>query len=155
MDRDHHCNVLKELVTENSCNIVCIQETKLQQVDDMFISSTLGQKFLGQYAALPAEGTREGIILACSQDLYSISQVNIRQFSVSANITRRLDNVVWSITVVYGLQSEADKLSFMQEIRQISQTVHDRWLLLGDFNLIYRAYGKSSGNINKRLMNSF
>jgi hypothetical protein len=121
----------------------------------MFISSTLGQKFLGQYAALPAEGTRGGIILACSQDLYSISQVNIRQFSVSANITRRLDNVVWSITVVYGLQSEADKLSFMQEIRQISQTVHDRWLLLGDFNLIYRAYGKSSGNINKRLMNSF
>jgi hypothetical protein len=57
--------------------------------------------------------------------------------------------------VVYGPQSEADKLSFMQEIRQINQTVHERWLLLGDFNLIYRASDKSNGHINRRLMNSF
>jgi exonuclease III len=82
MDRDPHCNVvnwnirglnnptrrqvLKELVAQNSCSLVCIQETKLQQVDNMLISSILGQKFLGQYAVLPAEGTWGGIILACS-----------------------------------------------------------------------------------------
>jgi hypothetical protein len=61
----------------------------------------------------------------------------------------------WTLTTVYGPQTEAKKLTFMVEIRLLKQIAHERWLLLGDFNLIYRANDKSNANINRRLMNRF
>jgi exonuclease III len=147
--------VLKNLIARNKCSIVCVQESKLQAVDGMIIGSTMGQQFVGQYATLSAEGTRGGIILACSQDLYPMSQVVTRRYSVTASITRKFDNEAWALTVVYGPQSESDKLCFMQELKAIKQTVQDRWMLLGDFNLISRASDKSGGRINRRLLNAF
>jgi endonuclease/exonuclease/phosphatase family metal-dependent hydrolase len=50
---------------------------------------------------------------------------------------------------------ECDRMQFMQELRDIWLTTHERWVLLDDFNLIYRASDKSSGNVNRRLMNQF
>jgi exonuclease III len=57
--------VVRDLVIDNACTIVCLQETKLQTVDNILIGSTLGQQFIDNYAALPAEGTRGRIIIAC------------------------------------------------------------------------------------------
>jgi hypothetical protein len=70
--------VLKDIIVENSCSMICIQETKLHGVDDLIIASTVEQQFLGHYAMLPAEGTRGGIILACFQDFSSISRVSVK-----------------------------------------------------------------------------
>jgi hypothetical protein len=46
---------------------------------------------MGNYAVLQAQGTSGGIIMACSHDLYAMSQMVIRRFLVTASITRRLD----------------------------------------------------------------
>jgi hypothetical protein len=43
----------------------------------------------------------------------------------------------------------------MQELKLIKQTVHGRWIVLGDFNLICRAQDKSNEHINLRLLNGF
>jgi endonuclease/exonuclease/phosphatase family metal-dependent hydrolase len=37
----------------------------------------------------------------------------------------------------------------------VKTTTSNKWFLIGDFNLIYRAYDKSKGRINRKLMNSF
>jgi exonuclease III len=66
-----------------------------------------------------------------------------------------VDNEKWTLTTVYGPQTEMEKISFMGEIRALKQTAHERWLLLGDFNLIYRASDKNNSNINRHLMNRF
>jgi hypothetical protein len=58
------------------------------------------------------------------------------------------------LTEVYGPQAEGDKAIFMQEVRELKQVASNRWLLLGDFNLIYRASDKSKGQVNNRIMNS-
>jgi endonuclease/exonuclease/phosphatase family metal-dependent hydrolase len=78
-----------------------------------------------------------------------------RRLSVTVTITRRGDNEAWSLTGVYGPQSDNDKILFIEEIRQLSQSVPERWLLFGDFNLIYRESDKSNDRINRRLMNTF
>jgi exonuclease III len=148
--------VLRDLViADNGCSIACIQETKLQRVDDSVIAETLGSKFTGQYAFMPTQGTREGIVVACSQDYYTNSDVEIRQFPVSVSITRRIDNEKWMLTVVYGQQGEPDKHLFMDELRALNQVAQDRWPLLGDFNLIYRTMDKNNCNINRRTMSQF
>jgi hypothetical protein len=58
---------------------------------------------------------------------------------------------------VYGPQSEGEKLQSMQELRDIRPTANERWVLLGDFNLIYRMCDKSNGNgnVNRRFLNQF
>jgi endonuclease/exonuclease/phosphatase family metal-dependent hydrolase len=54
--------------------------------------------------------------------------------------------------LVYGPQGDEDKQVFL---KQIKQSMNPRWLLLGDFNLIYWACDKNNGHVNRRLMNSF
>lgn len=39
----------------------------------------------------------------------------------------------------------------MQELRKIHTVVQQRWLILGDFNLIRQVNEKSSNNINLRV----
>jgi hypothetical protein len=107
---------------------------------------------MNQFATLPAAGTCGGIIVAFSQDEYSMTQIGIRAYSVTVLITQRVDNEQWTLTAVYGPQGDNDKLIFIDELKQ---SVSDRWLLLGDFNLIYRMCDKNNGRVNQRLMNGF
>jgi hypothetical protein len=74
------------------CSVVCIQETKLQLVTRTTIQVTMGQDFVDHFAMLPANGTRGGIILTCSHQYYELSHVHVRQFSVTVQIKRRIDN---------------------------------------------------------------
>jgi len=46
-------------------------------------------------------------------------------------------------------------LAFLQHIRAIKPSPGINWLLLGDFNLIYRARDKNNRNLNLRLMRQF
>jgi hypothetical protein len=75
---------------------------------------------------LPSVGTSGGIILACSQEFYSLSQIVTRRFSVTTCITNKRDNESWSVKIVYGPQGEANKMCFMQELRDRKQTTQGR-----------------------------
>jgi hypothetical protein len=44
---------------------------------------------------------------------------------------------------------------FIRELRDIKQTTNDQWLILGDFNLIYKEQDKNQGTLNRRLMLRF
>lgn len=147
--------IVRDMVSDHHGTIVCLQETKLSLVDDAVICSTLGPQFLNNYAALLANGVRGGVLLAFSQDHYEMQQVEIRQYSVSATVRRKADNGVWTVTGVYGPESDNDKLQFLNEIRTVNQQALDSWVILGDFNLIYMACDKNNARINHRLMNSF
>jgi hypothetical protein len=109
---------------------VCIQETKLQRIDASTVASFLGQEFAKNITVLPAQGTRG--VLACSGSPYVMSQVVIKEYSMTATITSTADNTV------YGPQDTAEKQQFMQELQQCKPTISARWIFMGDFNLIYR-----------------
>jgi hypothetical protein len=126
---------------------VCIQETKLQRIDASTVASFLGQEFAKNITVLPAQGTRG--VLACSGSPYVMSQVVIKEYSMTATITSTADNTV------YGPQDTAEKQQFMQELQQCKPTIAARWIFMGDFNLIYRACDKSNQRVNRRLMSSF
>jgi hypothetical protein len=44
----------------------------------------------------------------------------------------RVKGTFWSLTGVYGPQSDADKIAFLMEIRDLRPLMHPEWLLLGD-----------------------
>jgi hypothetical protein len=59
------------------------------------------------------------------------------------------------MTAVYGPQEEFDKKMFIRELCRIKHGVKPEWLLLEDFNLIYKVQDKNNDRINSRLMMRF
>jgi hypothetical protein len=44
---------------------------------------------------------------------------------------------------------------FLRELKHVKRGVQARWMLLGDFNLIYKMQDKNNGRINQSLMQRF
>jgi exonuclease III len=148
-------DTVNELVTDTGATIVCLQETKLQLMDQRVVTRTVGPKFANSFAVLPAAQTRGGILLAVNEDFFDLANIQLSTNTITATIAMRADGTQWQITVVYGPQRDDDKIQFLQELRNIPPPDHDRWLILGDFNLIYQAEDKNNSNLNRRLMSSF
>lgn len=134
--------------------LVCLQETKLEEVSD-----SLGVEFLGQrlsnFRYLPAEGVRGGIVLAWDGDHISTANSSRREFSLTAMVTLRLTNFSFLLTVVYGPSTDVDKPRFLTELEVIKPADSVPWLCLGDFNLIYSAQDKNNLNLNRCFMGMF
>jgi hypothetical protein len=58
----------------------------------------------------------------------------------------------WSITVVHGPQLDADKINFLAELENIQVSLKPAWLIIGDFNLIYKASDKNNNRLNRAMM---
>jgi hypothetical protein len=57
--------------------------------------------------------------------------------------------------LVYGHQGDAEKVAFLQEIRDIRRNCLGPWKLCGDFNLIYQEEDKNNSNLDRRMMGRF
>ncbi|KAM3402575.1 hypothetical protein ACQJBY_006441 [Aegilops geniculata] len=147
--------VVRDLVLQHRATIVCLQETKLELVDRQIVMETLGTSFCDSFRCLPAAGTRGGLIIAASQDFFNIESHFLSENSITTNLTMRANGTQWSLTTVYGPQSDHEKLLFIEELKSIKPSVLPCWLVIGDFNLLYRASDKSNTNVNRRLLNSF
>lgn len=149
--------VVADLVADHRCNLVCLQETKLEEITSSIVAETLGSRSLDNFAFLPAVGSRGGILLAANADQYSVTpQPNLAgSYSLSVLITDLNDNSSWMMTRVYGPQDDAAKLMFIAEMRNLKLLCPPEWVILGDFNLISRASEKSNHNVNLRMMCAF
>ncbi|CAD6266702.1 unnamed protein product [Miscanthus lutarioriparius] len=127
----------------------------MQVMDHNVVRRTVRAKFVNSYIVLPAEQTRGGIFLAVNEDFLDLSDIVLTANAITAQINMRADGTRLQITVVYGPQGEAAKLQFLQELKNIPPPENDRWLIVGDFNLIYQAEDKNNSNLNRRLMGAF
>lgn len=91
-------------LNSHQCNLVCLQETKLVVVTNSVISETLGSRFVDNFAYLPADGTRGGILVAASADHFAITALPhlTGAFSITVNVRDLSDNSEWSLSCVYG-----------------------------------------------------
>jgi hypothetical protein len=61
----------------------------------------------------------------------------------------------WMITGVYGPQGDLEKKMFIRELKGIKSSAMPRWLMIGDFNLIFREEDKNNNRLNRNLMLQF
>lgn len=147
--------VVRDQVQETGCTIVCLQETKMEQIDERVVVESLGMNFKNQFTCLPSVGASGGISVAVNGDFYNIRQTLLANRTVTVKLESTLAPVTWWLTVVYGPQGDNEKLAFLQEIKGLKSAVGDRWLLIGDFNMILQPEDKSSDNLNHRVMGAF
>nr|ABA99266.1 retrotransposon protein, putative, LINE subclass [Oryza sativa Japonica Group] len=93
---------VRNLLQQQNATLVCLQETKLQDVDKACIIETNGVNFQNNFFFLPAEGSRGGIILAADENYFTLSHCDLRMFSLTAKVTMRETNAYWTITGAYG-----------------------------------------------------
>jgi exonuclease III len=148
---------LQLFFSDKACNVVCLQETKIEVMTRALVIEMLGPRFGDNFLCLPADGVRGGILIACTDDFQlSLNPLSAGcQFCVTGTIVNKADLSSWSITGVYGPQEDDLKDLFMNELRQIKTWVQPKWMLLGDFNLISSAAEKSNANLNLRMLGKF
>jgi hypothetical protein len=136
-------------------SIMCFQEAKMELIRRSIVLETFGSKF-EDYVYLPTAGTRGGILVAWRSEEVAISDPVFTTNALSAKVrTSTTTATPWWITIVYGSQEDADKIPFLQELRDIHAECVGPWMLCWDFNLIYKDNDKSNGNLDRCMMGRF
>lgn len=132
--------------------IVCLQETKLPHISVHDLLPILGKGY-SSFVFLPAQGSRGGILVAWRVDFAAECHRVLRH---SVSVKFRSDDVhSWWFSGVYGPHVDADKPSFLEELREVRGHCAGPWMLAGDFNMIYSSEDKNNDNINRAMMGRF
>lgn len=153
LNQKSHRDAVRIIISEYRQEIVCLQETKINRINDRVLLATLGSDF-NQHVALPAQGTRGGVLIAWRGACCQAITTRVDVFSVSV-LFRTSGGHQWWFTGVYGPQGDAQKVEFMQELRDVHAACIGPWAVAGDFNLIYRAADKNNQNIDRAMMGRF
>jgi len=108
---------VRKVVDSNKPALVYIQETKLAVVTERDVISMLGREFQ-DFVYLAAQGTRGGILVAWRQGILTSDQHRVHRHSISIRF-RIDDEPDWWFTGVYGPHQDADKVSFLNELREV------------------------------------
>jgi exonuclease III len=154
-DQDRR-DTVHETIAASSCQIVCLQETKLAVVSPIE-AAYIGGYRLKSFAERPAIGTRGGILLLWDESSVQITNVHITEFSLSADVHLPQSSAKgdFKITAVYGPTAANRKDDFFAELVALKPAAGVRWLALGDFNQIRRASDKNKRNIDRSRINRF
>lgn len=108
-------DAVRELVDEERVSLLCLQETKLDVIDDNLIRGMLGMAF--DYCYLPANHTRGGILVAWRSDTWTASHATRRTYSLTLRLQSGGLATSWWLTTGYGPQEDNKKVAFLQELR--------------------------------------
>jgi exonuclease III len=146
---------VKDMVQAVHATTVCLQETKMQLFDDNLIREILGSAFVQNYSFLPSRGVSGGILIAVSDNHFRLISSSHSENALTVKLQMLNDAMEWHLTRVYGPQAETDNLLFLEELKHIKQSIQGKWLIAGDFNMIYRAQDKNNTRVNRRIMGKF
>jgi exonuclease III len=146
--------VVAELACTAKPAILCVQETKLQDISANIAREIAGPN-RGNVLFLPADGTRGGVAIFWDDSIVTLSNQDILRFSVSATVTILRTGTSFLLSSVYGPADDERKPDFLQEMTALRPVNSQHWLIAGDFNLIYEARDKNNTTLNRRLMGQF
>lgn len=95
------------------------------------------------------------MLITANENHFSLHNLHLTEYTMSTTITMKADNISWMLTGVYGPQQDQDKLLFLKEIKGLKDLTLAEWLVVGDFNLIYKVEDKSNSRLDRRMMNYF
>lgn len=145
--RQDSVRMLVELV---KADVVCLQETKMEDVSRRQVLSMLGSEFDNNFLVLPSAGASGGIFVAWRAKLGAIGASRVDRFCASVQFCPT-NGIPWWLT---ALKEMMRKLSSCRNYVIRAQCIGP-WALAGDFNLIYKADDKNNSNINRAMMGRF
>jgi hypothetical protein len=100
--------VVKNLLRDWRCDVVCLQETKLDHMDLLLVRSLWSNPYVG-WEVINAVNTAGGILLMWDQRVVDKIDSFLGTFSVSCKWKGVADGFEWSCTGVYGPIGETQR----------------------------------------------
>jgi len=147
LGRKDKCRDVKRDISSCNVDLVCIQETKLQDFNYFKAISFLPNSLTSHFAK-PSLGASGGILSAWSDSTVEHISSTIGPFYVHSTFSHQMMDATFSITNVYGPCDHGTKLDFLDSLKTVADSIHGAWLIFGDFNLIRSPNEKSNDNFN-------
>ena len=130
-DKDKR-KVIKAFLNSQKAELVCLQETKMQNVDSRMVRS-LGAGRNSQWAAVDACGAAGGILLFWDFRVLELVDIVVGLFSISCRFSNCEDDFQWTFSGVYGHVFNCNRDPFWEELRAIRGLWEGPWSVGGDF----------------------
>ena len=137
MNSKEKWDAIRAKINESSCHIVCLQETKRDNFDQLYLKKFC-TKQLNSFAFFPSVGASGGIITIWNNNVFSGDVIQANAYCVTVKFINRLDNSCFFLSNIYGPSHASGKLAFITRQLNLDTTSFEDWLLVGDFNL-YRS----------------
>ena len=93
--------VIKALIKKNMVDLVCLQETKIQEISRGIIYSLGVRRFL-EWDYVDSRGTAGGIVVLWDNRMLELIDLEKGVFSISCHFKNCEDGFIWTFTRVYG-----------------------------------------------------
>jgi exonuclease III len=130
------CSIVREAISSANPTIMCIQESKLHDVDRFKRKTFLPPQLTETYIVLPAIRSRGGIITAWNTGFWCITDSDTKTHSLTTSFNSTLSDFTIHITNAYGPSDHRHTNAFLQELLDLSTHINGPWVIIGDFNLI-------------------
>jgi len=147
------CNLVRNAFRDVNPVIVCLQETKLPEIDFFKAATFLPVGF--SYVFSPSDGARGGILTAWDPNIFSLTHDFIKPYSLTCSFSCNLTNLDFSVTNTYGPSDHSFSLAYLQHLENLPPLIAGPWLILGDFNLVRHPTDKNNRQINTHLAEAF
>ena len=142
--------VIKNFLIRYRADVVCLQETKIQEMSNI-LARSLGVGRQLNWKVMNAEGSAGGIVVFWNNSSISLMDSVVGSFSVSCLFRMPEDGFQWAFTGVYGPVENSDREAFWEELGSIKGLWEGPWCVGGDFNEVLFPYERIRGG---RLSNS-
>lgn len=120
-----------------SCDVVCLQETKKDAFDLMFIKKICPSSF-DSFEFHPAVGAFGGSIIIWKSSLFTGTKIFENDYCVSVEFVSNHNYDSLILSNIYAPCTAPGKRAFLQWFKNIHMPDNINWLIVGDFNL-YRS----------------
>lgn len=112
MNSDKKWNAIRDRIVDSLCDIVCLQETKREHFDDLFLRNICPASF-DKFIYLPSTGASGGSIITWKSILFQGNLVFQNSYALSVEFCSMHDNAHWILTNIYAPCSHPEKRDFI------------------------------------------
>ena len=127
--------VIKNLLRDWKCDVVCLQKTKLVAIDLGMVHSLWSNPYL-DWVALNANHTAGGILLMWDKQMLEKIDSMVGTFSVSCLWKGLFNGFEWVYSGNYGLHSDSLRSALWGELVYVRHRWNVPWCAIGDFNVV-------------------
>ena len=136
-------NVIRNFIRSQRVDLVCLQETKIQNLSSADARS-LGVGRLADWRAVEAEGSAGGVLVFWDTRKLELVEAELGHFSVTCMFKNVEDGFLWAFTGVYGPVKRSKRELFWQELGAVKGLWGGPWCIGGDFNVVLSPNDRNS-----------
>ena len=125
----------ERLIKSQKVDVVCLQETKIQEMSRMIVRS-LGVGRCLDWKVLNSRGSPGGVLVFWDKRVLHLLEVEVGNFSVSCRFKNCEDDFCWLFSGVYGPSLMKEREDFWAELGAVRGLWSDPWCVAGDFNVV-------------------